>query len=194
MKGRINTWIRGDGKGETKMSKYKKGDRFGFEIEEVYTDCLDNDFYKIKNIPGTYSEGQLDMLKQVKPQSGKYDCSKALDFSHEQKRMCNDCECRPCPFHGKVLVNECLTAETQRDIDIVQAWSDSHPEEAPKHEKTLKEDFLEKFPNAQRDPNGIPRANPCDIYGNVKCSDFDCGSGECWSIPLSEVQKNEQSD
>lgn len=65
-----------------------------------------------------------------------------------------------------------------------------HPEEAPKHEKTLKEDFFEKFPNAQRDPNGIPCANPCDIYGekNVKCSDFDCGSGECWNIPLSEVQ------
>lgn len=28
------------------MSKYKKGDRFGFEIEEAYTDCLDNDFYR----------------------------------------------------------------------------------------------------------------------------------------------------
>ena len=91
--------------------------------------------------------------------------------------------------------NSCSGPYTQEDIDALQEWSDSHPEEAPKHEKTLKEDFLEKFPNAQRDPNGIPSCvNPCDIYGgeNVKCSDFDCGSGECWNRPLSEVQKNEQ--
>lgn len=124
----------------------------------------------------------------------KYDCNKAIDYDHEQFRVCEYYEgCDGCPLYR--LDNSCQRPVTQERIDVLQAWSDSHPEEAPKHEKTLKEDFLEKFPNAQRDPNGIPSCvNPCDIYGgeNVKCSDFDCGSGKCWNRPLSEVQKNEQ--
>ena len=71
--------------------------------------------------------------------------------------------------------NSCSGSYTQEDIDALQEWSDEHPEEEPKHEKTLKEDFFEKFPDAERNSDGNPKVNPCDIYGeeNIECSDID---------------------
>ena len=105
----------------------------------------------------------------------KYDCNKAIDYDHEQFRVCEYYEgCDGCPLYR--LDNSCQRPVTQERIDVLQAWSDSHPEEV-EHGKTLKEDFLEKFPDAERNSDGNPKVNPCDIYGeeNIECSDIDCG-------------------
>ena len=70
----------------------------------------------------------------------KYDCTRALDYAHERDRMCvamnNDC--RHCPFW-----NFNCDDITEGQINVLQRWSDAHPE-APRI--TLEEqNFLEAF-------------------------------------------------
>lgn len=60
----------------------------------------------------------------------KYDCSKTADFAHEAKRMCEHYvektgQCIKCPLY----TTECdIDKITDRVIDVVQIWSDEHPE------------------------------------------------------------------
>ena len=72
----------------------------------------------------------------------KYDCSKVIDYVHEMKRMCDlyykSCaECCPlanCP-------NCRYTDEiTEKHIEAVQKWSDSHPEKPEKVEVNRRDD------------------------------------------------------
>lgn len=59
----------------------------------------------------------------------KYDCSKALDYAHEVARMCHSfSECNNgCPLESKYCEIKYITQEY---IDLVQKWSDSHPEQS----------------------------------------------------------------
>ena len=72
----------------------------------------------------------------------KYDCNKMLDCMHELKRVCDRYTfCGDgCPLYGRNCVAQSMT---QTEIDILQKWSDEHPE-VP---KLTKEDrmFLESF-------------------------------------------------
>lgn len=72
----------------------------------------------------------------------KYDCSKTLDYTHEFKRMCVGKSCRGCPFLGMHCSPDGITDE---HIQILQKWSDEHPES-----KLTKKDraFLECFEGA----------------------------------------------
>lgn len=114
------------------MSKYKKGDKFEIEIESVEPDCLGSDAYKIKNLSRTaliLFDWSLEYLKQIKPQTSKYDCSRTLDWTHEKRRICDSywekgSGCSECPLGGEH--RSCGGAYTQEDIDTVQAWSDAH--------------------------------------------------------------------
>ena len=60
----------------------------------------------------------------------KYDCNKTADFAHEAKRMCEHYvektgQCIKCPLYEA----ECdIDKITNRVVDIVQRWSDAHPE------------------------------------------------------------------
>jgi len=62
------------------------------------------------------------------------DCSKTLEFSREFSRMCNhygdlwDCEGCPLQDHDYQCENRDITQEV---IDIVQKWSDEHPDIKP---------------------------------------------------------------
>lgn len=64
----------------------------------------------------------------------KYDCSKILDYGHEQRRLCRsreDCydpeDGSDCPLRGRYCST--LSKITQAEIDILQKWSDEHPEQ-----------------------------------------------------------------
>ena len=115
----------------------------------------------------------------------KYDCSKCLDYSHEHQRMCEvkhtEIEgCGGCELYG----GECFSPSSQEKIDIVQKWSDEHPEHP---EKTILEDFHEKYPNCKLE-DGTPVIcvnNLCDVkercLHTMSCTD-------CWNRPLSEVK------
>ena len=69
----------------------------------------------------------------------------------------------------------------------VEQWSKSHPQ------KTMIQDFFEKFPNAPRTKDGTPRnICPCDCgYTNepesyIVCEHFTDDCLKCWSRPLEE--------
>lgn len=71
----------------------------------------------------------------------KYDCTKTLDYSHETNRMCATyANCKECVFKGIGCIPSSITQES---IDIIQRWSDEHPE-APKLTKR-EHDFLDCF-------------------------------------------------
>lgn len=71
----------------------------------------------------------------------KYDCTKTLDYSHETNRMCTTyANCKECVFKGIGCIPSSITQES---IDIIQRWSDEHPE-APKLTKR-EHDFLDCF-------------------------------------------------
>ena len=112
----------------------------------------------------------------------------AVKFLKEKHRMTKQCNifCEECPLghlnNGSNVACTLLEAGyTEKAVEIVKKWSDEHPQ------KTYLMDFLEKFPNCEKDHNGIPE--PCrkhiypqttrkDCYG-IKCVD-------CWNEPMPE--------
>ena len=114
----------------------------------------------------------------------KYDCSKCLDYEHERNRMCLCLwDCNKCGLYK--LDSPCRIPDMQKKIDIVQKWSDEHPEHP---EKTILEDFHEKYPNCKLE-DGTPVIcvnNLCDVkercLHTMSCTD-------CWNRPLSEVMR-----
>ena len=91
--------------------------------------------------------------------------------------------CGECDLNR--FCRECKIPSSQEKIDIVQEWSDEHPEP---HKKTILEDFKEKYPNCKLE-DGTPVMcvnNLCDVkercLHTMSCTD-------CWNRPLSEVMR-----
>lgn len=68
--------------------------------------------------------------------------------------------------------------EADNHRDIVQNWSDEH------QQKTYKEDFFEKFPNAPKYERGYPMVNPKYIYGDI--FENTAGIMDCWDKIMEE--------
>lgn len=117
--------------------------------------------------------------------SNKYDCSKCLDYEHERNRMCPR-DCKNCVLYK--LNSPCGIPNRQEKIDIVQKWSDEHPES---YETTILEDFKEKYPNYKRNDEGTPSVCANFLYCNRNGSKCPKSSSckECWNRPLNEVEK-----
>lgn len=124
----------------------------------------------------------------------KIDCSNILNFKKEYKRMCKTFDdCKGCPFdNDDDIVCEYRSFEdiTQDHVNAVQKWSDEHPQ------KTILEDFLEKYPNAKkRSVDGLTCFCLSLLgYKNVKiCTSPQFEYGEncisCWNRLLEEVDK-----
>lgn len=117
----------------------------------------------------------------------KIDCSKTIDFIKEKKRMCKNEICLTCPLsksnNEKNLHCRTFMAEyPEKIVEIMQKWSDEHPQ------KTYKDDFFEKFPNSEKEGNGYPVvACPCKIYPQLKltCKDYIYCS-DCWDKMMEE--------
>ncbi len=97
-------------------------------------------------------------------------------------------DCANCPLsycnNGKDLFCEPFEKEYPEDaIAIVQKWSDEHPQ------KTYQDDFFEKFPDAQKDPDGTPKCCRDNIYSKARSG---CSNGgkdrcyKCWNEVKSE--------
>lgn len=98
----------------------------------------------------------------------KYDCNKTLDCMHELNRVCDHyASCSDgCPLLGRNCVAKTMT---QTEIDILQKWSDEHPE-APRLTKKDRM-FLESFRRANgrkiaKDKDG------CTFYNYSNVSSF----------------------
>lgn len=99
------------------------------------------------------------------------------------KRMCEMQECdADCPLWRED--KSCLPDDLPDNADeIVDKWVQEHPA------KTYAMDFFEKFPNAQLDSYGAPRACVNAIYGLGDCSKSEISGiicRECWNQEMKE--------
>ena len=120
------------------------------------------------------------------------DFTKTENYLKEKYRICKKTKCSECPLssynNGKnIPCDNFQTTHTKKAIEIVQKWSDEHPPQ-----KTILSDFLEKYPNALLNDDGIPeKICPSDLgledsYGKYICT--DCSY--CWNQPLQESENN----
>ena len=102
----------------------------------------------------------------------------ALEFLMEHKRMCNEYSrsyngCCDCP-----LVSHCSISSTASDddnkktVDVVEQWSKEH------QRKTRQSVFLEKYPEAAIDVNGVVGLCPGAISAAHRDSNGECNCPE----------------
>lgn len=109
----------------------------------------------------------------------------AVEFLKEYRRMCeeyrsdDDDECSvQCPFYRDCHYKY---KNIQSVVDRVEQWSQTHPQ------KTMMQDFFEKFPNAPKMDNGEPNICPQNLgYGDFCCDDTNHNCLKCWSRPMEE--------
>ena len=112
----------------------------------------------------------------------------AIEFIKERNRMCNYykskgcCEDKSCPASYHCCL-DFLSVEYDgfKLVDDVEKFSSEHPQ------KTMLQDFLEKFPNAKLE-EGSPPDCPY-MYGYTSKNDDDnfCPGHtcfECWNRPM----------
>lgn len=115
-------------------------------------------------------------------------CNNTIEFLREKERMCKSFEhkCSKCPI-GRYTCDSFIKDNPKEAIILVQKWSDEHPV------KTIMMDFLEKYPNAEKEIDGTPSICPYHLgykcrYENCCCDEkYDCI--DCWNMPLSEVSE-----
>ena len=113
----------------------------------------------------------------------------AIEYLQQKKRMTKvnqdgycSIVCSNCPLSHQHNGTDyaCYQLERlnpERAIEIVEKWSKEHPL------KTYSQDFLEKFPNALKDHNGIPTSCKRNIYGGI------CRGGclYCWNSQMEKT-------
>lgn len=109
----------------------------------------------------------------------------AVEFLKERRRMCLNYDgYKGCPCEKSDPVScSPSTSEIEILVNIVEQWLQEHPQ------KTMMQDFFEKFPNAPKSEVGTPRMCPCDCgYEKVSnCPNGEmCNSLKCWSRPLED--------
>lgn len=109
----------------------------------------------------------------------------ALKFLEEFDRMCvyyKDKICRGCPREGSP---NCIIAAMGKEdraklIRDVEQWSKEHPQ------RTRLQDFKEKYPNAPKGTDGLPR-DCCTNLGYCKsCPNAEGDCDACWNMPVGE--------
>lgn len=110
----------------------------------------------------------------------------AVEFFKERRRMCDTESCNFCPA-SFLDECDCDSKDIVELVEIVEKWAQDHPQ------KTMMQDFFEKFPNAPKTENGTPRnICPSDCgYTNepesyIVCEHFTDDCLKCWSRPLEE--------
>lgn len=106
------------------------------------------------------------------------------DFARMCNKMCPKCD--ECPLtlknNGKrEICDNFIRKFPDKANEIILKWCEEHPI------KTRQEKFLEMFPNAPVDINGILRVSPCWLE-EIKCNGEECS--ECrrkyWSEEIEE--------
>lgn len=107
------------------------------------------------------------------------------------KRMCEDDigDCIDCPLsidnnNTKENCYDFMMAYPEEAEEILTKWAEEHPQ------KTILKDFLEKYPNAYLDKDGIPMGT-CPYYLGYDDSDkciYDdvTRCKKCWNRPLED--------
>lgn len=105
----------------------------------------------------------------------------ALKYLKEKERMCYKQEdCTHCPLKTDDDNTCSILEETNPEeaVEIVEKWSAENPQ------KTILQDFLEKYPNALLNEDGTPESC-CKNLGFPPigyCFETPCK--DCWNRPL----------
>ena len=113
-----------------------------------------------------------------------------IEFIKERNRMCNyykskgHCKDKSCPASYHCCL-DFLSVEYDgfKLVDDVEKFSSEHPQ------KTMLQDFLEKFPNALLDKDGVPeKFCPHDVgyTSGYYCRKEPRDCVKCWSRPVEE--------
>lgn len=128
------------------------------------------------------------------------DCSKTENYLREKVRMttignggyCSiDCDICPLSYNCNNTGVDCERLEIaypQKAIEIVQEWSDKHPQ------KTYLSEFLKHYPNVKI-KNGFPNdicaaslgiCENCEEIGKdgIVVQKRNCTCKECWNTPI----------
>ncbi len=114
------------------------------------------------------------------------DCSNTEEYFAEKRRMTKrtrkglcKIDCSVCPLcsenNGTSGLVSCTAFEMlypKKAIEIVQKWSDEHPQ------RTYLTEFLEHYPNAELDENGIPKICLWKL-GLPAIEERNCIEGDC---------------
>jgi hypothetical protein len=104
----------------------------------------------------------------------------AVKYLKERNRMCDTfgLSCSGCPLGNSVEDCDDLQRERpEKAVAIVEKWSKEHPQ------KTMLQDFLEKYPNAPKECTGEPHICPSHL-GYEEYMDCEENCLDCWSRPL----------
>ena len=99
----------------------------------------------------------------------------ALEFFKERRRMCDSHgDCEGCPLEGAQCVIRDMTSEDtcKRIVTAVEQWSKEH------QRKTRQSVFLEQYPEAEIDANGVVGLCPMSISAAYRDSDGGCNCPE----------------
>lgn len=87
----------------------------------------------------------------------------AVEFIRERNRMCKHFRwCAECPANGVICGTIGEVNDAERLVQIVEAWTKEHPR------KTRQDEFLEQWPEARVDKDGIPCICPVNIAKNQR--------------------------
>ena len=110
-----------------------------------------------------------------------------LEVMNEFKRMCDSYQCPECPLHKSLptplFCRDKLAQEPEKLEMIIMTWAKHHPR------KTMEDVLFEKFPQAQRLPNGRIRICPHMLnpaWANDQCVHEESNCRECWRRPVEE--------
>ena len=115
----------------------------------------------------------------------------ALEFLMERNRLCGSYKgCVGCPFGAAECVVRDMTSEdnSERIVSAVEQWSKEHPR------KTRQSVFLEQYPNARLDTDGIIDISPCRMdskqyaFDGEKCRKSKSCDACCREFWMQEVE------
>ena len=99
----------------------------------------------------------------------------ALEFLMERRRMCDSYgDCEGCPLEGaECVIRDMMSEDTcKRIVTAVEQWSKEH------QRKTRQSVFLEQYPEAEIDANGVVGLCPMSISAAYRDSDGGCNCPE----------------
>ena len=97
----------------------------------------------------------------------------AVEFIREEIRMCASYQdCTGCPLYDTSYCSVSPKKRTQEEASEimlrVMKWAEEHPV------KTRQSVFLEQWPNAEINCQGVIAIDPCDLDKKMHCSFADC--------------------
>lgn len=90
-----------------------------------------------------------------------------LKFIEERKRLCKMySRCSECPARSKnvgCMLSITSEEKAEKQVELLEKWSTEHPL------KTRQSVFMEKYPNATIDSQGVLCICPENLYGDSVC-------------------------